>query len=262
MSAPDAQAVLVRDEGQVTWITLNRPLQANTINIELARSFCDAVAHAESVGAHVVVITGEGRAFCGGGDIAEMTRAGDLPAYLFELASTFHSGLAHLATLDATIVAAVNGAAAGGGFGLALNADVILASHTAVFLTAYESIGLTPDCGTSFLLPRAIGLTRALALSSTGARTDAATAERLGIVAQVVNASSLNSAARQTAERISTRARGHMAATRRLYRGGEADAYRRHLDEEARSISAAARSEDIAGRIRSISERTTKEGAR
>lgn len=234
----------------VTWITLNRPAEANTINLALAHAFHDAVVDAQRHGTRAVVITGAGRAFCGGGDIREMAAAADLAGCIEELAATFHAALLRLGELDAVVIAAVNGAAAGGGLGLALNADIILASERAVFVTAYETVGLTPDSGTSYLLPRAVGLHRALAMSATGQRLDAVSAERIGLVHSVFPPDALLNATRTLAASVASRPSDHMPATRRLHRGDGDDAYRRHLEAETRTIATAARGPEAARLIR------------
>lgn len=240
---------LVLGDG-VAHLTLNRPDAANTINLALARRFHDHVRTLEQQRPAAVVIAARGRAFCGGGDVREMSEAPDLPAYLDLLAGTFHEALLRLASLDAVILAAIDGAAAGGGLGLALSADVRIASPRARFLTAYEAVGLTPDSGVSFLLPRLIGVGRAQQMSALSRVMDAATAEHSGLVAEVVESGDPVARAAELAASAAARPQEHMAATRRLLRGDVDGTYSATLDAERAALVRAAASTSAATLIR------------
>lgn len=129
-------------------LTLNRPEASNSMDLPTAEAFKTAVERAaadEKV--RVVLVTGNGKRFCAGGDVGSMASAENRPAYLLELALVLDGALQRLATLDKPVVAAVQGAVAGAGLGLMLSADVIVAERSTKFLTAYSAIGLTPDCG-------------------------------------------------------------------------------------------------------------------
>lgn len=238
----------------VAHLLLNRPDAANTINLALARQFRDHMRTLERQPPAAVIIAAQGRTFCGGGDVREMGDAPHLPAYLDLLAGTFHEGLLLLASLNALIIAAIDGAAAGGGLGLALNADVRIASRRARFLTAYEAVGLTPDSGVSFLLPRVVGIGRATEMSALGSVMDAATAAHSGIVTQVVETNPAARAA-ELASSATGRSQAHMSATRRLLRGDTAGQYSAALDAERAALVAAAASASAASLIRSFAHR-------
>ncbi|MCI9858768.1 enoyl-CoA hydratase/isomerase family protein [Microbacterium proteolyticum] len=245
----------------VARVTLNRPDDGNAINLDLARALRRVVARIADIAPRVVVLTGDGGAFCSGGDVVEMAAAVDLGDFVYELATTFHGALANLADIDAVIIAAVDGVAAGGGLGLALCADVVLASDRALFLTAYEAIGLSPDSGASYLLPRVIGASRARAMSAVGLRLDAAAAHDIGLVHAVTPSADLDDAVWTMATRLAARPQTHMAASRALFRGADPQEFRRHLDAEARAISAAAASPDAARLIHEHAVRAERSAA-
>ncbi|MFT4030129.1 MAG: enoyl-CoA hydratase/isomerase family protein [Protaetiibacter sp.] len=221
----------------VSRVTLTRPAAANTIGMEAARAFRDAVASVRAAGSRVLVIDALGSTFCGGGDVREVASAADPSAHLAALAAAFHEGLLALADLDAVVIAQVDGAVAGGGLGLVLHSDVAIASSRARFLTAYDRLGVTPDSGVTDLLPRAIGERRALEMTMLGRALDAATARDWGLVADVVEPDGLAATVDALAARLATDPVAHLAATRRLYRGIPTD-HPARLADEARLIGA------------------------
>jgi 2-(1,2-epoxy-1,2-dihydrophenyl)acetyl-CoA isomerase len=210
-------ALRLERDGAIARITIDRPDAANTVNLALATDFRDTVK-SFSDDVRVIVIAGSGDTFCGGGDIREVAAAMDPPAHIELLARTFHEALLALDATDAVTIAEVGGAVAGGGLGLVLHADVIIASERARFLTAYERIGLTPDSGVTDLLPRTIGLHRALALTVLGRELDATTAQEWGLVAEVVRPDELHAKVATIAARIAKMPSTHVARTSRLLR--------------------------------------------
>jgi 2-(1,2-epoxy-1,2-dihydrophenyl)acetyl-CoA isomerase len=226
--------------------------RGNAVGLELARRFRDVTGELLAAEPRAVVVSGAGDIFCGGGDVREMAAADDIPAFLDELVSTFHEGLLQLARVDAVIIAAIDGPAAGAGLGLALNADVRIASSRARFVTAYETIGLTPDSGVTYLLPRAIGAGRASAMAATSQRVDAPTALEMGLVSEVVPADRFDARIDEVAAAAAALPQSHMAATRRLLRGDLDGAYASALEAERIAIMAAARVPTTAERIRSF----------
>ncbi|WP_285136366.1 enoyl-CoA hydratase/isomerase family protein [Microbacterium sp. lyk4-40-TSB-66] len=245
----------------VARVTLNRPDDGNAISLDLARALHRVVDRVAELAPRVVVLTGDGGTFCSGGDVVEMAAADDLGDFVHELATTFHGALASLADLDAVIIAAVDGVAAGGGLGLALCADVVLASDRALFFTAYEAIGLSPDSGASYLLPRVIGASRARAMSAVGLRLEAVAARDIGLVHAITPSADLDDTVWAMATRLAARPQTHMAASRALFRGADPQEFRRHLDAEARAISAAAASPDAARLIREHAVRAERSAA-
>jgi len=205
--------VLVENVASVARITLNRPESLNALRVGMARELLRALQDAaKDDGVHVVVLTGAGRAFCSGGDITFMqevvSRGGawsDFRALVDfgrDIALAIHA-------MDKPVLAAVNGAAAGGGMSLALACDIRWASDRAVFAQSFVRLGLHPDWSALYYLPRLIGHSRALELMWTGDRLDAAEALRLGIVSRVLPVDALLPEMMAFAERL---ARGPAAA--------------------------------------------------
>jgi 2-(1,2-epoxy-1,2-dihydrophenyl)acetyl-CoA isomerase len=243
--------VHLRREGAIAWLTLARPDAGNALDLPLALRMRDELRSLRDTDTRVVVIGAEGTMFSAGGDVHSMARADDPKAYLAQLAGAFHQALRALDELDAVSIAAVNGAAVGGGLGLALHADVLLASDRARFLTGYEKIGLTPDSGVSWLLPRSIGLHRALQLSVTGRELDAQTALQWGLVTEVLEHDGLDEAVRELAERLARNPTAHLARTRRLMRGDGGA----HLDRERDGIADSATTDYARERIEQFTRR-------
>ena len=163
MSTPSVQ---VETRGAVALVTLNRPDSANTLNLETAMDLlAAAMTCARNPAVRAVVLTGAGRHFCLGGDLSAMaSRGGGVDGYLRELTGYLHSAISHFVRMDAPVIAAVNGTAAGAGVGLVTMADLAVCGASSKFKLAYSGVGLTPDGGTSFLLPRTIGVKRTMEL--------------------------------------------------------------------------------------------------
>lgn len=172
--------------GGVGHLQLNRPEAANTINMPLAVALEEAVSRvAEDDAVKAVLLTGNGKRFCAGGDISAFAESSNQGRFLTELATTIDGAVQALESLQKPVVAAVHGAVAGGGLGIMLAADVIIAAESTSFVFAYPSIGLTPDCGTSASLPLAMGLHRALAFALSGRPLNTSQALDQGLVTEV-----------------------------------------------------------------------------
>src|SRR6185295_9050406 len=177
------EPVLVALEAGVLRITLNRPEKLNAFNPGVHKGLADAMARAESESAiRCLLITGAGRGFCAGQDLGER----DMKAAAIDLGSgldTWYNPLVRrMRALPKPIVCAVNGVAAGAGANFALACDIVLAARSASFIQAFVKIGLVPDCGGSYFLPRLAGMQRAMALAMTGDRLSAEDAERWGLI--------------------------------------------------------------------------------
>ena len=172
----------------VAHLELNRPHAANAFDLETARQFASAVdTAAADVDVRAVLVTGAGSRFCAGGDVSSFAAAPDKPAYVEQLATELDATFRALAAMEKPVVAAVHGAVAGAGLALMLSCDVIVSAPATRFVFAYPSIGFTPDCGVSYLLPRAVGQQRALAFSLTGQRLTASEALEWGLVSEVAD---------------------------------------------------------------------------
>lgn len=233
--------LLVAAEDGIARLTLNRPKAGNAIDQAMADALVEAAVRVSNDAAiRVVLLTGTGRLFCAGGDIGTFTTPGsDTASVLTKLAGTLHQALTLLAGMEKPFVVLVNGPAAGAGLSLSLAGDITLASDTAHFTAAYGAIGLTPDGGMSWRLPRAVGFRRAQEILLTNRRIGAAEAEALGIVTRVVPAETLAAEADSLARTLADGPVQALAATRALlaesFRNGLAD----QLALEARTIAAA-----------------------
>lgn len=223
----------------VAHIQLNRPEAANTINLPLAQALGEAVARAaEDEGVRAVILSGAGKRFCGGGDIGSFAESPDPGADLRELASTADDAVLAFEALDKPVVTAVQGAVAGGGLGVMLAGDVVVAAEGTKFVVAYPAIGLTPDCGASTALPLAMGRQRALAFALSDRPLSAEEAREQGLVAEVV-ADPL-ARAQELASAWAKGASGAYGQARRLIRAGSDRPRTESSRDEADTIGARA----------------------
>jgi 2-(1,2-epoxy-1,2-dihydrophenyl)acetyl-CoA isomerase len=232
--------VLLTVADGVAHVELNRPEASNTIDLPWTAAFLDALERArDDDAARVVLLTGRGRMFCAGGDLGAMDAAPDRSAFLRELADALHVGVRVLDGLEKPVVVGVQGAAAGAGLSLVLGGDLVVAGRSAAFVTAYSSVGLTPDGGQSWLLPRVVGLQRALELTLTPRRLSAEEAQAWGIVSSVVEDAAVLDEAVALARRLADGPAHAFGRARRLLRGSYDATLSDQLDVEARSIAAA-----------------------
>lgn len=233
----------------VATITLNRPDKGNALDIPLVKSLVKVVdAAASDRNAKVVLLRGAGRMFCFGGDLTAMNEAPARGPFLVELAGTAHEAVKRLATLDKVIVTAVQGSAAGAGLSLVLCSDLVISARTAKYVSAYASVGLTPDCGQSWLLPRVVGLGRALDLTLEPRRLSAEDALDWGIVTRIVEDDVLGDEVLALAKRLAAGPSDALGKARSLLRRSFEMPFDAHLDEEAASIAHLA-STDEAGTL-------------
>jgi 2-(1,2-epoxy-1,2-dihydrophenyl)acetyl-CoA isomerase len=184
MSTP---TVDVETRGAVAIVTLNRPGQANTLNLQMGMDLlAAAMTCARSPAVRAVVLTGAGKNFSFGGDLRGMVTKGGADAYLRELTSYLHAAISLFVRMDPPVIAAVRGTVAGAGIGLVAMADLAVAAESAKFTLAYTSVALTPDAGTSFLLPRTLGARRAMELMLLNRVLSAEEALNWGLVNRVV----------------------------------------------------------------------------
>ena len=238
MSAP----LRVERRDGVAILTLDRAEHGNAIDVAMADALlATALDCAGDPTVRAVILTGAGAMFCAGGDVAAFAAAGDAaPALMHRLTAPLHAAITRLAHMDAPLVTAINGAAAGAGFGLAMLGDIALAARSAKFATAYGAIGLTPDAGTTWLLPRLVGLRHAQRLALAGERIDAEEAARIGLVTRVVDDADLMGEAMTVAQRLARSSRTALRTTRDLLWSSSDTGLETHLAREADAIASAA----------------------
>ncbi|MCX5906587.1 MAG: enoyl-CoA hydratase-related protein [Deltaproteobacteria bacterium] len=196
------EAILVKVEDHVGTITLNRPEAMNYLDPVMSKEIENALADFErDEEIRALIITGAGRAFCAGGDIKTMQQKKAPHEWIARLEGTTGC-IRAMVNCPKPIIASVNGPAVGAGCNLALAADLILASEKAVFGEVFTRIGLIPDCGGFFLLPRRVGLTKAKELIFTGKTINAQEAAQMGMVNRVVSAEALGEETRKLAEEL------------------------------------------------------------
>ncbi len=187
-------------------ITLNRPESLNALTTKVGQEFQAAVGEVQERGARAVVITGAGRAFCAGGDLREMQRIaeqeGKVEAFFDEPLRQLNECILLIRRAPLPFIAAVNGAASGGGCNLALACDLVVAGESARFNQAFIKIGLVPDCGGTFILPRLVGWKRATELMMTGEVVTAGRALEMGMINAVVPDDELLARALAMAEKL------------------------------------------------------------
>lgn len=178
------QAILFEVKDNVAYITLNRPEKFNSFNREMALQMQAVLDDCKSENVRAVYITGNGKAFSAGQDISELV--GENRIEIKQILSEHYNPIVtRIRKLDKPVVAAVNGVAAGAGANMALCCDIVVAAQSASFIQAFSKIGLIPDSGGTFFLPRLIGWQKASALSMLGDKVTAADAERMGMLYKV-----------------------------------------------------------------------------
>jgi 2-(1,2-epoxy-1,2-dihydrophenyl)acetyl-CoA isomerase len=229
--------------GALAVLTLDRPSVGNAIDMPLARALMEAsIVCDEDDTIRCVILTGAGKLFCAGGDVAGFTRAGDaVPSLLKELTAYMHMAIARFARMPKPLLCVVNGAAAGAGFSLAILGDIVLAARSAKFSLAYGAIGLSPDGAATWLLPRLVGLRRAQELMLTNKRIDADEAATLGLITRAVDDAALAAEADATADLLIKAATKAIGRTRQLLLCSFGNSLETQMELEARSIAEAAR---------------------
>lgn len=230
----------------VAVITLDRPTAGNSINVAMADALLAAALECEAdKSIRCVVLTGAGSMFCAGGDVKAFAEAGDDVAALIDrLTAPLHMAITRLSRMSKPLVTAVNGSAAGAGLGLAMLGDVALAAHSATFSVAYGGLGLSPDSGATWLLPRLVGLRQAQRLALTGERIGAPEAERIGLVTRSIDKDTLMNEAMLIASKLAGNSANAIRRTRALLHSSFSNSLEGQLEREAESISQAARDPD------------------
>lgn len=221
---------------QVCLLTLNRPDRLNALTVEVARELQDAINESVKNGGRCIVLTGAGRAFCAGGDLRQMqelaSREGRVDAFFDEPLRVLNELVLLIRTVPVPFLAAVNGVASGGGCNLALACDLVVAGESATFNQAFIKIGLTPDIGGTFILPRLIGWKRAAELMFTGDMVTADRAYEMGMINLVVPDGEMMAQVMVLAEKLAKAPTAAIGRIKRLLEASALNDYGGQLDLE------------------------------
>lgn len=240
MSKVTDSPVSIEKKGAIAHLVLNRPEAGNSIDVAMAQALRDAAIALDCDPAiRCVVIRGAGRLFCAGGDVRALHAAGDgVSDLLSEITGHLHAAYSRLARLRKPLVIAVHGAVAGAGCGLVGLGDVVIATPAASFTLAYPGIGLSPDGGVSWLLPRLIGMRRTQEWFLTNRRIATEEAAAIGLITRVVAADALDEELYKLANGLAAMPTGALSATKRLLLDGQHSGFEAQLEAEALAISA------------------------
>lgn len=228
----------------VARVELNRPEAYNAVDVALADGLSLAMRDAGSdPSVRAVLLSGRGSAFCAGGDVKAMAAAEDPKAFVGDLAAASNRAVVAMQALEKPIVAAVQGSAAGAGLAYACAADLVVAAESARFLSAFTGVGLTPDSGASWFLPRLVGARRALELTLLNRVLSAAEALQWGLVTAVCADDALSEAAAGLALQLADGPTEALGRTRRLVLSSLDRSLAQHLEVEGTSIAAMAHTE-------------------
>lgn len=257
----DFNHIKFEKQGTIAKIELNRPDDANGLNLQMSSELKQAARLCgNDPGLKVVVLSASGRFFCAGGDIKEMMAQGDeIGTAIKSLADDLHSAISTFSRMHAALIVAVNGVAAGAGFSIALIGDIVLAADSASFTMAYTRAGLCPDGGSSYFLPRLVGLRKAQELMLTNRTLSAAQACELGLVTRVVADETLTAQADQLAAELADSAQLSTAYVKKLLLAGAGNDLETQMELEGQLVSQCAASPDGREGIRAFVEKRKPE---
>ena len=225
-------------------IRLNRPDVFNSFNREMALGLQDLLDQiAENDDIRAIYLTGDGKAFCAGQDLAEVT-ASDAPFIENIVAEHYNPIVRRIREIEMPVICAVNGVAAGAGANIALACDITVATESASFIQAFSKIGLIPDSGGTFFLPKLIGFQKASALMMMGDKVSAADAEKLGMLYKVFTNDEFENESMKIAETLANMPTKGLVYTKKLLNAGLTNNLNDQLDEEQKFQSMAGKTED------------------
>ena len=236
-------------------LTLNRPEVFNSFNLDLGRAFQEALdAAASDAAVRCVVVTGAGKAFCAGQDLKEVT-APDAPDFYTVVEETYNASIRRIRAMEKPVIAAVNGVAAGAGANIALACDLVVARESAAFIQAFSKIGLIPDSGGTWMLPRLVGMQRAAALAFLGDRVSASEAASLGMIYRAVADEVFEAEVDALAVRLAALPTRALGLTKRAFNAGWDQSLSDHLTTERDLQIAAAATADYAEGVAAFLEK-------
>ena len=239
----------------VMTITLNRPDVFNSFNQGMGRAFQEALDEAaQDDNVRCVVVTGTGRAFCAGQDLKEVT-AESSPGFKVIVEETYNRSIRRICDMDKPVVAAVNGVAAGAGANIALACDFVIAKSSVKFIQAFANIGLIPDSGGTYWLPRLVGMARAKALTMLGAPLPAQDAQDLGLIHACVADDAFQDEVDQLASKLANMPTRGLGLTKKALHAGAHNTLDEQLALELDLQFEAAETEDYAEGVAAFLEK-------
>lgn len=252
------QTILLDTVGDHAVLTLNRPERLNSINAAMHGELRDALRQVRSDSRiRCLLLTGAGRGFCSGQDLSErvVPEGGAAPDLGESLDKRYNPLIRTLRTLDVPVVCAVNGVAAGAGCGLALAGDIVLAARSAAFVLSHSKLGLVPDAGATWVLPRLVGRARAMGLAMLGEKVGAEQAEAWGMIWRCVDDDDLTAAAETLARSLASSPGLGPALTKRAINASGDNGLDRQLDLERDLQRLAGRAEDYREAVAAFMEK-------
>lgn len=253
-------SILVVKEGAICRIRLNRPESFNSFNREMALALQNALddCHQDET-IRAVVIIGEGKAFCAGQDLVEVTDEKINPGFKKILDEHYGPIIRKIRNTSKPIIAAVNGVAAGAGANIALACDIVVASERASFIQAFSAIGLIPDSGGTFFLPRLIGFQKASAIAMLGDKISAKEAEKMGMIYKVHEEEEFQAEVNLLAERLSRMPTKGLALTKEAFNSSMVNSLNDQLDVESMLQIQASETHDYTEGVKAFIEKRKPE---
>lgn len=251
-----SDSILYEVEDRVAYIRLNRPRAYNSCNREMALAFQEALKKADAdENARAVFISGKGKAFCAGQDLKEVMDQDTNPGFKKILDEGYNPIIKLIRNLQKPVVAAVNGVAAGAGANIALACDICIVSEAATFIQAFSKIGLIPDSGGTFFLPRLVGIQKATGLMMLGEKINAQEAERIGLIYKCIPAANFEKEATTLVRRLSQMPTKALWETKQLLNQSFYNTLDEQLNLESKSQIEASKTQDYKEGVQAFIEK-------
>ncbi len=239
------ESILFDVADNVATITFNRPDQGNAMNLAVTRDLMHAsIVCDEDPAIRALIVTGSGRFFSAGGDLASFGATDDPASLVKEMTTYLHAAISRFSRMNAPVIAAVNGAAAGAGFSFASACDITVAAESARFASQYTAASLVPDGSSTDFVPRLVGMKRAMELMITNRRLSAAEALDWGLITAVVPDDELHDTVRDLASKLAGGATLAYGAVKRLLHGSFSATLETQMEMEARELASLANAAD------------------
>lgn len=247
MNMSKSDTILFSQQGSIGTLTFNRPDVYNAMNTELILALREVTAEiVASKTIRALILKGAGKAFLAGGDVGLFYRNRDTIAETVKpLGDVLHAGIKNIRNMPFPVIAQIHGACAGAGLSVAMAADFAYAAEGAQFNTAYTKIGLSPDGGSTFFLPRYVGMKRAIELTMLADMFDAKTAANMGIINRAVPDAELEQQVAALAERLSNGATQAFARAKKLINQSFVTPIDQQLDDEIACFAECAKTNDF-----------------